>query len=445
MSTESLTAAQSIRQPERHSRMARLSTLRVFQTLIRWEWPLRLLNPLLGDFNPFLPEYRVDPYPFYRVLQAKHRVFVGRLLGTHVLSHYDDIVAVLGDARFSVNRQEADIVRRLQPFRGLSPEFTGAIERTLLMTDPPDHTRLRRLVNKAFTPRVVEALRARIEALVNELLDGVAPQRRMELIGDLASPLPVIVISELLGIPAVDRARLKEWSDTLAVLLDPLQAGEGLAPTEHAYREIATYMRPIFAERRRAPREDLISALVAVEEEGQPLTETELLALTMLILGAGHETTTNLIANAVLALLRHPAERRRLQDDPGLIGSAVEEFLRYDSPVQATDRVASVDCEIAGHPIRKGQVVALLLGAANRDPARFADPDRLDLGRQDNHHLSFGHGAHFCLGAALARVEAQIAITALLRRFPDLDGERTPREWKRSIVLRGPTALQLWW
>ena len=204
-------------------------------------------------------------------------------------------------------------------------------------------------------------------------------------------------------------------------------------------------MRPIFAERRHAPRDDLISALVSVEDEGRMLTDTELLSLTILILGAGHETTTNLIGNAVLALLRNPAERRRLQDDPGLIGSAVEEFLRYDSPVQATDRVATVDCELAGHPIPRGAAVVLLLGAANRDPARFADPDRLDLRRRDNRHLSFGHGAHFCLGAALARVEAQITVSTLLRRFPDLDGERDPKEWKRSIVLRGPTALHVWW
>jgi cytochrome P450 len=333
----------------------------------------------------------------------------------------------------------------LQPFQGLSPEFTGAIHSTLLMLDPPAHTRLRRLVNKAFTPRVVEGLRGRIQALVDELLDGVAARRGMELIHDLAYPLPVTVIAELLGIPVDDRTRFKQWSDTLAVLLDPLQAADGLAPTERAFAEICSYMRPIFAERRRAPRDDLISALVTVEDQGQTLNEIELLSLTMLILGAGHETTTNLLANAVLALLRNPGERRRLQDDPTLIGSAVEEFLRYDSPVQTTDRVATVDCEVAGHPVRKGSVVALLLGAANRDPARFADPDRLDLGRPDNHHVSFGHGAHFCLGAALARVEAQIAIATLLRRFPDFDGDRAPKEWKRSVVLRGPTALRVWW
>lgn len=424
----------------------RLSALRVFQTLIRWEWPMRVLNPLFGDFNPFLPAYRVDPYPTYRALQAKHRVYSTRLLsGGFLLPRYDDIVAVLGDPRFSVDRRQADVFKRLQPFRGLSPSFVEAIQSALLMTDPPAHTRLRRLVNKAFTPRVVEGLRARVQALVDELFDAVAARGEMELIHDFAYPLPVIVIAELLGIPSADRERIKHWSDTLALLLDPLQAVDGLTPTERAADEFTAYMQPIFLARRREPRDDLISALVAVEDEGQTLSETELLSLCMLILGAGHETTTNLIGNAVLALLRHPSQRRRLQDDPSLIGSAVEEFLRYDSPVQLTDRVATVDCEVAGQPIRRGQVVALLLGAANRDPSRFADPDRLDIGRQENHHLSFGHGAHFCLGAALARLEAQIAIATLLRRFPDFDGERAPKEWKRSMVLRGPTKLRLRW
>jgi cytochrome P450 len=422
----------------------RMSTLRVFQTLVRWEWPLRVLNPLFGDFNPFLPAFRRDPYPAYRALRTKHRVYRSRFLaGTYLLPRYDDIVAVLGDPRFSVDRQEADVFKRLQPFRDLSPRFVEAIQSTLLMSDPPAHTRLRRLVNKAFTPRVVEGLRGRVQGLVDELLDVVAARGEMELIRDLAYPLPVIVIAELLGIPSEDRERIKHWSDTLAALLDPLQAVDGFAPTDRAHDEIRTYMRPIFLARRTEPRDDLISALVAVEDQGQTLAETELLSLTMLILGAGHETTTNLIANAVLALLRHPGERHRLQDDPALIGSAVEEFLRYDSPVQLTDRVATVDCEIAGQSIRKGSVVALMLGAANRDPGHFGDPDRLDIGRRDNHHLSFGYGAHFCLGAALARLETQIAITTLLRRLPDLDGDRAPTEWKRSMVLRGPTSLKL--
>jgi cytochrome P450 len=314
------------------------------------------------------------------------------------------------------------------------------------MVDPPRHTRLRRLVNRAFTPRMVESLKPRIQAIVDELLAEVRPQRRMDLIHALAYPLPVVVIAELLGIPSADRERFKHWSDTLAVLLDPLQAAGGLIACQSAFEEMAAYLRDIADARRQAPRDDLISALVAIEDQGDALSGTELVALCGLILGAGHETTTNLIANAVLALLRHPQERRRLQDDPSLIGNAVEEFLRYDSPVQATDRVVLADdVELDGRRLQRGNVVLCLLGAANRDPARYREPDRLDLTRPDIEHLAFGRGPHFCLGAALARAEAQIAIPALLRAFPDLDGDRAPRHWKKSIVLRGPTALEVTW
>jgi len=421
--------------------------LRVLQTLIGWEWPMRVLNPLFGDFNPFHPAYRLDPYPTYRRLLAAHPVYFARALGGGcVLARHADIAALLSDARFSVDRPQANGFKRLDPFRGLSPQFVEMILSTLLMVDPPRHTRLRRLVNKAFTPRVVEGLRPRIQAVVDELLDAVRARRRMDLVHDLAYPLPVMVIAALLGIPSEDRAKFKEWSDTLAVLLDPLQAPGGLLACEPAFEEMSAYLRGVADARRQAPRDDLISALVAVEEQADVLTGTELVALCGLILGAGHETTTNLIANAVLALLRHPHQRRRLQDDPGLIGNAVEEFLRYDSPVQATDRVVQADdVVLGGRPLRRGSIVLCLLGAANRDPARFADPDRFDIARPDIEHLAFGRGPHFCLGAALARAEAQIAIPSLLRAFPDLDGDRAPKHWKRSIVLRGPTALEVTW
>jgi cytochrome P450 len=222
-----------------------------------------------------------------------------------------------------------------------------------------------------------------------------------------------------------------------------MQAEDGMGPAQEAYVQLSAYLRLVFEDRRREPRQDLISALVSVEEQGDALTDAELLSLSALILGAGHETTTNLLGNAVVALLRNPAERRRLQDDPSLIVSAVEEFLRYDSPVQLTDRVATQDCEIAGQKVRKGVLVGLVLASANRDPERFDDPERLDVGRQDNHHVAFGHGVHFCLGSSLARTEAQIALSTLLRRFPDFDGEKDPREWKRSTVLRGPMSLHL--
>jgi hypothetical protein len=417
--------------------------LRIVQSLIRMEWPVRVLNPLIGKFNPFLPEFRRDPYPFYRKLQTEHPVYFSPALRGWILSRYSDIVEVLQDSRFSVDRRQSNLFRRLQPFASLRPDFTEAITRALLMVDPPDHTRLRRLVNKAFTPRVVENLRPRVQLIVDDLLDRVAKRKEMDLIRDLAYPLPVIVISEMLGIAAEDHAKFKEWSDALTALVDPMQAEDGMVPAQEAYVQLSAYLRRVFEERRREPRQDLISALVSVEEHGDSLTDAELLSLSALILSAGHETTTNLLGNAVVALLRNPRERRRLQDDPSLIGSAVEEFLRYDSPVQLTDRVATEDCEIVGQTVRKGVLVGLVLASANRDPERFADPDRLDLARQDNHHVAFGHGVHFCLGAALARTEAQIAISTLLRRFPDFDGEKDPRGWKRSIVLRGPTSLRL--
>jgi cytochrome P450 len=416
--------------------------LRLLRVLLRLDWLLRLSSPLIGRFNPFDPAWRRDPYPYYRRLRESAPVYRSRVLRAAVLTRYDDVLALLRDPRFSVRRGEAPLMKRMNPFGGLSPEFQLMIERNLLMLDPPDHTRLRRLVSKAFTPRVVERLRPRVEGLVQELLDRVDAAGEMELMRDFAEPLPVIVIAELLGLPREDRADFKRWADELAVLIDPVALLGGLEGVQVAFDEMAAYLRGIFAARRAAPRDDLISALVAAEEPGDALNEAELISTVFLILGAGHETTTNLLGNSVLALLRHPGERKRLQDDGSLIESAVEEFLRYDSPVQATDRMARQELWIDGVRVRAGEFAIALLGAANRDPARFPEPDRLDLARADNAHVAFGQGNHFCLGANLARLEAQIAIGALLRRFPDFDGERAPR-LRRSTTLRGPVSLGL--
>jgi len=416
---------------------------RLLRLFIRLRWPMRLLAPFFGLWNPFDPERLRDPYPGYRALQERAPVYRNPLLRIWILSRYADVATVLRDPSFSVRRLEAPAVRRLGAFRGLHPEFREMIERNLLMLDPPDHTRLRSLVAKAFTPRVVERLRPGIQALVDGLLDAAGRRGEIDLMRDFAYPLPATVIAQMLGVPPSDAPRFMRWSNDLAALLDPFNAPGGLGAAQAAFVELSAYFRAALAERRREPREDLISALATVEERGEALSEAELVSLCGLILGAGYETTANLIGNAAVALLRNPGERKRLADDPGLIASAVEEFLRYESPVQATDRVATRDFEIRGTRIRRGELVVLFLASANRDPERFPEPDRLDLARPDNAHVAFSQGPHFCLGAQLARAEAQIAIGTLVRRFPGFTGPPTPPTWRPSFSLRGPAALPI--
>jgi cytochrome P450 len=424
-------------------RLRRFVVFRLLRLCIRLGWPMRLVAPLFGRWNPFDPERLRDPYPGYRRLQESAPVYRNPLLRIWILSRYADVAAVLRDPSFSVRRLESAAVRRLGAFQKLRPDFREMLERNLLMLDPPDHTRLRGLVAKAFTPRVVERLRPRIQALVDGLLDDAERRGEIELMRDFAYPLPATVIAELLGVPAADGPRFMRWSNDLAALLDPFNAPGGLDAAQAAFVELSGYFRAALAERRREPRDDLLSALASVEERGESLSEAELVSLAGLILGAGYETTANLIGNATVALLRNPGERKRLAEDPGLVASAVEEFLRYESPVQATDRVATRDFEIRGTRIRRGELVVLFLAAANRDPERFPEPDRLDLGRRDNAHLAFSQGPHFCLGAQLARAEAQIAIGTLVRRFPDLEGPPGPIAWRPSFTLRGPSALPI--
>jgi cytochrome P450 len=409
------------------------------------QWPLRLVGFLFGGFNPWLEENRRDPVPGYRRLRETEPIRRNRFQGTWLLSRYDDVAAVLRDPRFSTDRT------RLLPFRVMRrasrrhPDFVSLLDRNLLMLDGEEHRRVRSLVSKAFTPRRIEALRPRIESIVDELLDSAAAKGEMELIHDLAHPLPVIVIAELLGVPLEDRERFRGWSTDVVEILDLMSGRDGLRPAWRGAEGLAGYFRALLAERRRAPKDDLLSAMLAAEENGAVLGEADVLALCALLLAAGHETTTNLIGNAVLALLRHPGERKRLQDDPSLMPSAVEEFLRFDSPVQVTDRVITEDLDFRGRRFRRGQLAVCLIGAANHDPARFPDPDRLDVGRGDRGHLAFGLGPHVCLGAPLARLEAEAALAGLLRRFPHFTGPTEPPGRRASIVLRGPTALRLSW
>jgi cytochrome P450 len=309
--------------------------------------------------------------------------------------------------------------------------------------DPPDHTRLRGLVNKAFTPRVVERMRGRVQAIVDELIDNVIGRGEIEIIEDLAYPLPVRVICEMLGVPPEDHATFKGWSHDVARGLDPdfVLPPEFLERRQRTFDELRAYFLGLIAKRRDDPRDDLISALIAAEDQGHVLSEAELVSTCGLLLIAGHETTVNLVANGTLALLRHPGELARLRVDPALIRSAVEEVLRYDPPVQMTARIALSDVEVGGTTLRKGQLALLLLAAANRDEEQFPDGERFDIAREDNRHLAFGMGIHFCVGAPLARVEGQIALDAVARRLerPELLIE-TP-SYKENLVLRGLSAL----
>jgi len=314
----------------------------------------------------------------------------------------------------------------------------------MLFRDPPDHTRLRSLVSRAFTPRVVEAMRPHIQEIVNELLDRVEGARGMDVIEDLAYPLPVRVICEMLGVPLADQDVFKEWSADIARSLDASilpATSEVITRGQVSGDAIREYFRSLIAVRRKEPRQDLLSALIAAEEQGDKLSEPELVATCVLLLIAGHETTVNLIGNGFLALLRHPDQMRALADDPALIQTGIEELLRFDGPVQRTGRMTLADVEIGGRPIPKGSIVAAVIGAANRDPAQFADPDRLDVTRRENRHIAFGFGIHFCLGAPLARIEGQVAIGTLLRRQRALKLVSDTPEWRESSVLRGLKTL----
>ena len=382
------------------------------------------------------PEFIADPYPTYHRLRSLDPVHHSPL-GFWVLTRYEDVASVLRDGRFIKEPIAALVAARLG---GLTP----AAPVSMLDRDPPDHTRLRGLVNKAFTPRVVDVLRPRIQGIVDGLLDRVEGARGMDLIEDFAYPLPVIVICELLGVPVEDRERFKGWGLDIARGLDAilLPPDSDVAKRSAASRRaLADYFRALIAERRAAPRGDLLSGLIAAEERGDTLREEELLATCILLLIAGHETTVNVVGNGTLALLRHPAELRRLRENPGLIASAVEELLRYDGPVQRTARIPSEDVAIGGRTIAQGEMVLPFIGAADRDPAQFPDPDRLDITRADNRHIAFGWGIHFCLGAPLARAEGQIAINTLVQRLPKLALATETPEYRGSLTLRGLAAL----
>ncbi len=385
------------------------------------------------------PDNLPDPYATYRKLREHDPVqWDASLLprGAWVLTRYEDIVATLRDPRMSSDR--AATFRALLGDSVEARAFDDSLSRQMLFLDPPRHTTFRKLAAKAFSPRVVEALQPRIQAITDACLERAAATGRMDVIGDLATPLPVTVIAELLDIPLHQRDALKRWSADLAMFLGNLRGMKRAIQSELEFRH---YLGALARKRREQPGNDLLSALLTVEEDGQKLAEADVLATCILLLFAGHETTTNLIGNGLYALLKHPEQLQALREDPSLLPNAVNELLRYDGPVQMVARSANEDLEIGGKQIRAGQVVLCLVAAANRDPAQFPDPERLDVRRKENRQLGFGHGIHFCLGAHLARIEGTIALGTLLRRFPRLELASEALAWQPNYGLRGLTSL----
>ena len=393
--------------------------------------------------------FKANPYPFYARLRDEAPVWLTRLPDKRkawLVTRYEDVVRVLKDDAFAKDKLNA-MDREQRAKTPWVPGFLKPLERNMLDLDDPDHARLRSLVGKAFTPRLIERLRGRVEALSEELLDAMerkgARRGGTELVADYALPLPATVIAELLGVPAEDHDKFHRWSNRLV----SVSSGRDMLRALPAALSFVRYLRKLVKRRRADPQDDLITALIRAEEAGDKLSEDELLAMTFLLLVAGHETTVNLISGGMLALLEHPEQAEALRCDPSLVKPAVEELLRYTSPVEmATERYAREDVEIEGTTIPRGEMVLAVLGSANRDERHFEDPDVLDLARDPNRHLAFGRGGvHHCLGAPLARMEGQIAISAFLRRFPKARLAVAPEtlRWRRGLFLRGLQRLPL--
>jgi cytochrome P450 PksS len=384
------------------------------------------------------PLFKADPYSFYAQLRAEHPVFPVRLPDGQtawLITRYDDALSALKDRRFSKDKLNAG---QKQPW---IPAYFKPLARNMLDLDDPDHARLRGLVHKAFTPKMIESMRQGIESLTEKLLDAAQARGRMDLVRDYALPLPTAIIAQMLGVPAGERPKFHRWSS--AIVSSQSSKWGAVWAIPHAFAFLR-YIRKLISLRRNHPQNDPTSALAQAEEARDKLNGDELLSMIFLLLIAGHETTVNLIANSALALLRHPDQMEKLRCDPSLIEPAVEELLRFEGPVEtATERYALEDVLISGSTIPRGALVYVVLASANRDERQFENPDRLDITRQNNRHLAFGQGIHYCLGAPLARLETQIAINALLRRSPHLQLEVPVTEvrWKKGLVLRGLESL----
>jgi cytochrome P450 len=387
------------------------------------------------------PEVLANPYPLYERLRSEDPVHWDHFLHAWVVTRYADVLTVF--QRFSADRTFTPEQLTALGLEALTP-LAQVMVRQMLFLDPPAHGRVRGLASKAFTPRRVEGLRAHIQDITNSLLDAVQDKGEMDIIADLAYPLPAIVTAELLGVPTSDWKQLTAWSADFAQVLGNFQHTPDSAPRViRSLEEMVVYFRAAIRENEKHPREGLINALMTAEQDGDRLSEDEVIANTIVTMVGGQETTTNLIGNGLLTLLRHPDQLEKLYQDLSLVPSAVEELLRYESPSQLTARLAPEDVVLGGKTIRKRQAVFAIMGAANRDPERFPDPDRLDICREDNRHVAFAWASHFCFGAPLARIEGQTAFATILRRMPNLNLKPGPITWRENLGLRGLTALPI--
>jgi cytochrome P450 len=404
-------------------------------------------------YDLFGPTFKANPYPTYATMRADCPIYCRMAADGQTaiwfLTGYDEVATLLRDHK----RFCKDVNNTLSPEQrdrqAPTPPLLRLLSNHMLNLDPPDHTRLRALVNKAFTGQVVTQLEARIQTIADQLLDRVHAKGGMDLIEDFAFPLPMIVIAELLGIPPRDRLRFRNWSTAFVTPSANLQrSAKKLAKAGQVMADFTRYMRQVFAERCQEPRNDLISRLLQAEENGDTLSEEELFSMMILLIVAGHETTVNLIGNGMLALLQHPEQRALLQAQPAYLPAAIEEMIRYDGPVErATMRFATEEVPLGDQIIRRGDAVSLVLAGADRDPAHFPNPDTFDITRENNRHLGFGLGIHYCLGSALARSEGQLAINTLLQRYPTLHLTTPPDQlkWRTIPILRGLHHLPVQW
>ncbi len=393
--------------------------------------------------NPISDEFMCDPYPSYDELRSNAPIFWSEKGKYWIVTSYDIANQITKDLRFGKRLERWNHLNPLAKVLPGPAKLIRSRKNWMLNANPPEHTHLRSLVNKAFTPKMIEQMRAHIQQIADRLIDGVLPAGKMEFIGQFAFPIPITVIAEMLGIPSADHSKFRELSNTLTQTLEPGYSMEVLNQAVKAHDELTSYLEPVVDERRKSPGTDLISALLLAEENGETLSAEDIIGNVILMLVAGHETTVNLIGNGMLALLKHSDQMELLKGKPELIESAVEECLRYDSPVQTVKRIVEDNMEYHGQKMKKGDMVILFLGACNRDPDAFSDANRFDITRTPNKHLSFSAGIHHCLGAFLARVEGQIALSTILKRIPDIRMAEQKLEYKHPYNLRGVKELHL--